>query len=162
MHRTETENCVSIHDYYPGKLVLSDWPLVDSGSVCHSGIAAVRSKAAPRWRFPWQPNAQPCSWRRGGGRWRGRRGWESVWGAEREKGITWQTLLYHSNLYTLYITILTLDYQWRGEWAPNWSAVQPDSLKSPVRNKRHEDETRMKLLLYSTLPHQVWWCCRFL
>lgn len=65
---------------YPGKPVLSDWPPVDSGPVRLSGTAAPQSKAAPRLKFPWQPSAQPCSWRRGGGPWRGGRGRLSVWG----------------------------------------------------------------------------------
>lgn len=67
-----------IQDSYPWKPVLSDWPLSGLGHDRPSGTAAVRWKDAPHWKSPWQQNVRPCSWQRGGGRWRGRRGWESV------------------------------------------------------------------------------------
>lgn len=134
--------------FYPRRQVLSDWPLVDSGFVCPSGTATTQWKVVPRLKFPWQLNAQPYSWQKDEGGWRGRRGWEWVWGAKRRKAqevgrvkdMT-NTECFKSTIcvpvYYFYMldVILTPDYQWQVEWVSNWPTVQPDSLKSPVGNQ---------------------------
>lgn len=69
----------------PRKRALSDWPQMDSGCVCPSGTAATRLKVELGWRFPWQLNAQPCSWQTDGGWWRGRRDQDSAWRAKSQE-----------------------------------------------------------------------------
>lgn len=68
-----------ISSSYQRRQAPSDLPLVVWERGRPPGSAAARWRGATRWASPWQPSWLLCSWRRGGARWRGRRGRGSAW-----------------------------------------------------------------------------------